>query len=111
MKVLAKHATVPAPTNVAERVKRTILQVGLPALVGLVLILPEAIDLLDSELGEHLPSEFRLWMLGLAAAITAVSGFLVKLMALPRVNDWLSRWTRLGTVPPATAKALREADL
>lgn len=107
---MAKHALVPAPTNVAERVKRTVLQVGLPALVGLVLILPEIIELLDAELGVHLPAEFRLWMLGLAAAITAVSGFLVKVMALPRVNDWLSRWTRLGTVPPAAAKAIRDSE-
>ena len=107
---MAKHAIVPAPTNVGERVKRTLLQVGLPALVGLVLVLPEVIGVVDAELGAHLPEGFRLWMLGLAAAITAVSGCLVKVMALPRVNDWLSRWTSLGTVPPAVAKALRESD-
>lgn len=105
---MARHAIVPAPTDVAGRVKRTLLQVGLPALIGLVVILPEVLELLDTELGEHLPPEFRLWLLGVAAAITAVSGFLVKLMALPRVNDWLSRWTGFGTVPPAAAKALHD---
>lgn len=107
---MAKHALVPAPTNVGERVVRTLAQVGIPAFVGLVLILPDLIDLLDKELGDHLPAEFRIWMLGVAVAITAISGFLVKAMALPRVNDWLSRWTRLGTVPPATAKAIRAED-
>lgn len=107
---MAKHALVPAPANVGERVWRTVTQVGLPALIGLVVILPEVIAVVDEELGEHLPPAFRLWMLGLAAAITAAAGVLVKVMALPRVNDWLSRWTRLGTVPPAAAKRIHNND-
>lgn len=103
---MAKHGLVPAPTNVGERVKRTLLQVGAPAFT-LVLLLPDVIDLLDQELGEHLPAGFRLWLLGAAAAITALSGFLTKLMAMPRVNDWLSRWTPFGTVPREAAKAIQ----
>lgn len=103
---MAKHALVPAPTNVAERVWRTVTQVGLSSLIGLVLLLPEIIQVIDEDLGEHLPPAFRVWMLGAAAAITAIAGVIAKVMALPRVNDWLSRWTRAGTVPPAAAKRI-----
>lgn len=103
---MARHALVPAPTNVGERIVRTIAQVGIPAFVALVWVLPDVIAVLDEDLGEHLPPAFRVWMVGLAATITAIAGVLVKVMALPRVNDWLSRWTRLGTVPPAAAREI-----
>ena len=66
----------------------------------------------DEELGEHLPPGFRLWMLGAATVLTAVSAAATRIMALPVVNDWLSRWTPFGTSPPAEAKAIRaESDI
>lgn len=103
---MAKYAMVPAPTNVGERVKRTALQVGVPAFVFLVVVLPSVIEVIDAELGEHLPPGFRLWMLGAATFLTAVSAAVTRIMALPAVNDWLSRYTPFGTAPPAVAKAL-----
>lgn len=105
---MGKHAAVPAPKDTAQRVWRTIVQVGIPALVGLVLVLPEIIAAIDADLGEHLPPGFRVAMLGAAATITAVSAAMVKVMALPRVNDWLSRWTPFGTVNRAEARELDE---
>lgn len=103
---MSKHAMVPAPTNVGERVKRTALQVGVPAFVFLVVVLPPVIEVIDAELGEHLPAGFRLWMLGAAAFLTALSAAVTRIMALPQVNSWLSRWTPFGTVAPAAAKEL-----
>lgn len=103
---MAKHAMVPAPTNVAERVKRTVLQVGVPAFLFLVVVLPAVIDVLDDELGEHLPEGFRAWMLAAAAVLTALSAAVARIMALPVVNTWLSRWTPFGTAPPAEVKRL-----
>lgn len=105
---MAKHAQVPAPGDVGKRIARTILQVAVPALIGLVLILPDVIELVDKDLGEHLPPEFRVAMLGVAAAITALSALMVKIMALPKVNTWLSRWTPFGTVNRAEARELDE---
>lgn len=103
---MAKHALVPAPTDVGERVKRTALGVGVPAFVFLVVVLPPILEVIDAELGEHLPEAFRLWMLGAAAFLTAVAAAATRIMALPVVNDWLSRWTPFGTAPRAAAKAI-----
>lgn len=103
---MAKHAKVPAPADAGARVARTVVQVAIPAILGLVLILPEVIDLVDKDLGEHLPPEFRVAMLGVAAAITALSALASKVMALQSVNDWLSRWTPFGTMKRAQAREL-----
>lgn len=97
---------VPAPTNVGERVKRTVLQVGVPAFLLLVVVLPPVLDVVDSEVGEYLPPGFRAWMLGAAALLTAIAGAAARVMALPVVNDWLSRWTPFGTAHPKVAKRL-----
>ena len=105
---MSKHAMVPAPTNVGERVKRTVLQVGVPAFVFLVVVLPPVIEVIDAELGEHLPAGFRLWMLGAATLLTAVSAAATRIMALPMVNDWLSRYTPFGTEPRETARRRTE---
>ena len=104
---MAKHAQVPAPSNVAERIKRTALQVGVPAFLFLVVVLPPVIQVLDEELGEHLPEGFRLWMLGAATVLTAVSVAVTRIMALPMVNDWLSRHTPFGTVSKDAAKQIK----
>lgn len=104
---LVKHALVPAPADVGERVKRTAAQVGVPAFVFLVVVLPSVIEVIDQEVGEMLPPGFRLVMLGAATVLTAVSVAVTRIMALPVVNDWLSRWTPFGTSPPAEAKAIR----
>lgn len=104
---MGKHALVPAPSDVGERVKRTALQVGVPAFLFLVVVLPAIIDVVDAEIGEHLPEGFRLWMLGAATLLTAISSAATRIMALPAVNDWLSRWTPFGTSHPAEAKAIR----
>lgn len=103
---MGKHALVPAPSDVGERVKRTALQVGVPAFVFLVFVLPSVIEVVDEELGEHLPAGFRLWMIGAAAVLTAVGAAATRIMALPKVNDWLSRWTPFGTSPRSEAKAI-----
>lgn len=107
--MMGKHALTPAPTDVAERVKRTGLQVAIGAVVVLVVVLPEALRIAEEELGEHLPESFRAWMLGAAAVLTALSMALTRIMAIPAVNDFVSRWSPFGTAPPAQVKAIRAA--
>lgn len=102
-----KHALVPTPSGVGERVKRTALQVGVPAFLFLVVVLPPVLEVIDTELGEHLPEGFRLWMLGAATVLTAVSVAVTRIMALPVVNDWLSRYTPFGTTKPKEAKQIQ----
>lgn len=93
---MAKHGE---PDHVGERIKRTALQVGIPAVLLLVVVLPEVLTLAESELGDHLPPGFRAWMLGAAALLTAVSALATKIMALPVVNVWLRRFTPFGATP------------
>ena len=65
---------------------------------------PRLLEILVDELGIHLPEEPRLWLIA-AAAITALSAAVTRIMAIPIVNDFLSRWTRFGTEPPSTARS------
>jgi len=77
---------------------RTALQVGIPALVALGVVLPEAIQIVLDQFGEQMPSELRLWLLGAAGSITGVSLVLARIMAIPAVNTFLTRWG-LGATP------------
>ncbi|NIH52561.1 hypothetical protein FHX76_000429 [Lysinibacter cavernae] len=52
-----------------------------------------------------MPPSARGWLIGAAAFVTVTAGILSKVMALPTINDWLSRHTLFGTVPKAVAAA------
>ena len=77
---------------------RTIVQVGIPALITLVGVLPLIIQAVLDELGEQLPPGVRLWLLGAAALLTSVAAALARVMAIPAVNAWLTR-LGLGATP------------
>lgn len=101
---MARHALVPAPADAARRTVRTAVAVGVSSLVALVFVLPEILQILVDELGAHLPEHIRLWLLAVAGIVTALAAAVTRIMAIPIVNDWLSRWTPFGTEPPATAR-------
>lgn len=77
---------------------RTLVQVGIPAFVTLVGILPLIIQIILEELGEQMPDGLRLWLVGVAALLTAVATALARIMAIPAVNAFLTRWG-LGATP------------
>lgn len=78
----------------SQRVLRTIVQVGIPAFIAFAAVVPQIIE----ALGQSVDSELRLWLIGVAASITAVAGTLAKVFAIPAVNAWLVR-IGLGSVP------------
>lgn len=78
----------------AQRVLRTIVQVGIPTFLGFALVLPQIIE----ALGLPADSEVRLWLVAVAAIVTAVAGALSRVMAIPAVNAWLTK-IGLGSVP------------
>lgn len=78
----------------AQRVLRTIVQVGIPAILGFALLLPQLIE----ALGLPVDSELRLWLVGVAAVVTAVAAAITRIMAIPAVNAWLTK-IGLGSVP------------
>ncbi|QGH74511.1 membrane protein [Arthrobacter phage Kuleana] len=89
---MGKHEAVPSQVaNPWRAVWRTVLEVGIPAF-GLVLFAgPAVLQILAEELGAVLPAGLIAWLLGAAAALTAAAAALTRIMALPRVNELLSR--------------------
>jgi hypothetical protein len=80
------------PTQVARPWRatwRTVVQVGIPAAIILVGVLPEVLETIIDGMGDHLPADVRLALLAAAAFITALAGTLARLAAIPRVNDAL----------------------
>lgn len=92
--------TVPDIWYKAQRVLRTIVSVGIPAFLTFALVLPQIIE----ALGLPADSEVRLWLLGIAAAVTAVAAAITRIMAIPKVNEWLTK-IGLGSVPKAALEA------
>ncbi|MDJ0321815.1 hypothetical protein [Pseudarthrobacter sp. PS3-L1] len=75
-------------TYPGRAVVRTIVQVGLPAFIGLLLILPPIIQTVLDGFGRHLPTEVYAYLAGAAVVITAVSATLARVMAVPGVIEW-----------------------
>ena len=79
---------------VSQRVLRTIVQTGVPTFIVFAAVLPQIID----ALGLPVDNDVRLWLLAVAAGVTAVAGALARVMAVPAVNAWLVK-VGLGSVP------------
>lgn len=81
-----------------QRALRTIVQGVIAALsvwAALQLIFPQVL----AELATVLPESWILWLAGTIAAVGAVAGALSRIMAIPAVNTFLTRWLDLGSVP------------
>lgn len=91
---MSTRAELKQATQVAfpgKAVLRTLVQIGIPAFVVLVGVIPLIIQIALEELGEHMPDSVRLWLIGAAAFITAVGLAITRVMAIPAVNAWLSK--------------------
>lgn len=78
----------------AQRVIRTLVAVGIPAFLGFALVLPSILDAVKVSVS---PSVY-LVLVGFAAIVTVVAGALTRVMAIPTVNNFLTR-LGLGSVP------------
>lgn len=91
------EVTPPTPTQAEHPWKaaiRTLFQVGVPAFVALVFILPLIIEEILRGMGEQLPPEVRAWLLGFAVLISAVTATLARIMAIPGVIEWTRRYLK-----------------
>jgi hypothetical protein len=85
----------PAPTGLEATQQRrpwratlrTILQVGVPALLGLPLVF----EILVEELGGTLPPQVTGYLVAAGAFVTAIAAVLARLMAIPGVELFLRR--------------------
>lgn len=84
-----------APTQQLEprrAVLRTLVQVGIPAFLGLLILVPQIIQEIVDGFGQQLPDGLRLWLLAAAALITATSGVIARIMAIPGVIEWTRKY-------------------
>lgn len=80
-----------------QRVIRTVVQVviaGAAVLATLVVVAPQIID----AVADVVPGPVIAWATGAVAALAAVSAALSRVMAIPAVNEWLTRFGA-GTSP------------
>lgn len=92
-------STVPSIWYKTQRVLRTFVQVGIPAFLTFALVLPQIIE----ALGLPVDSGLRLWLVAVAAGVTAVAGAIARVMAIPAVNAWLTK-IGLGSVPKSAVR-------
>ncbi len=90
-----------------QRVIRTAVQYVAATIVGiaaaltvLVIVAPQVLEAIR----EFLSPEVYAWLVGAIAFCAAVSAALAKIMAIPQVNDWLTKHTPLGSAPKSTGR-------
>lgn len=83
----------------SQRVLRTVVQVGIPAFITFAGVLPTIIN----ALGLPVDGTVYLWLISVAAVLTAVAAALTRVMAISAVNTWLTS-IGLGSVPKSVAK-------
>lgn len=71
---------------------RTAVQVGIPAFVGLLAVLPLVIQAIVEGFGQHLPPSIYVWLTAVAAVITAASATLARISAIPGVIAWTAKY-------------------
>ena len=90
---MAEHiATTTQSAHPNRATIRTALATGLPAFAAALWLLPAVIQEVVDGFGQHLPDSFRLWLLGAAAVITALSATITRVMAVPGVIEWTRRY-------------------
>ncbi len=83
----------------SQRVLRTLFQVGIPSFITFAAVLPVIIN----ALGLPVDGPVYLWLIAAAGVVTAVAGALARVMAIPAVNQWLTK-VGLGSVPKSEAQ-------
>lgn len=78
--------------NPGRAALRTAVQVGIPAFVGLLGILPLIIQAIVDGFGQHLPPSIYLWLTAAATVITAASATLARISAIPGVIAWTRQY-------------------
>lgn len=82
----------------AQRVLRSIVGTLISALTvwaALAAIFPQVL----AELATVLPGPAIAWLTGVIAAVSAVAGAISRIMAIPKVNAFLTKWLNLGSIP------------
>ncbi|QSZ47240.1 hypothetical protein [Arthrobacter sp. D5-1] len=102
---MGDHEAIPATTQSRFPWKttiRTAFQVGIPAFVGLLVILPPILTDVVDTFGHQLPAGLTAWLVAAAATITASSALLARIAAMPKAIEWTRKY--LPFLAPDNAK-------
>lgn len=88
----------------AQRVLRSIVGTLISALTVWAALSAVFPDML-AELATILPGPAIAWLAGVIASISAVAGVISRIMAMPKVNAWLTKWLNLGSIPKQNISA------
>lgn len=90
---MARHVEIAVPSTQVQfpnrSMWRTMVQVGLPAFLSGILLLPWIIDVVLDGYGQSMPDPVRGWLLGFAAFITVTAGVCSRIMSNPLVDNWI----------------------
>jgi hypothetical protein len=92
----------------AQRVLRTIVSTVLSLLSVWAIVALVAPDVL-AELAKILPASWVAWLAGVIASITAVAAVLTRIMAIPKINELLTK-IGLGSVPQSALMPARTVE-
>lgn len=81
---------------------RTVLATGVPAFISALYVLPTIIQYVLDGYGATLPDSARAWLLGAAALITATSGVITRILAIPAVIELTHKY--IPAIAPASTK-------
>jgi hypothetical protein len=95
---VAIAATAPEIWHVDKRVLRTILQALLSGIALVGAIQAVAPDVLD-QVKDIFPESWIAAIIGAIAFVAAVAGALSRIMAIPMINTFLTKYLALGSVP------------
>lgn len=93
----------------AQRVLRTAVATLISALTAwaaFVVIWPDV----AAQLATILPESWVAWLVGAVAVITAVASAISRIMAIPAVNSWLTKWLNLGSAPKSALAPVGKVD-
>lgn len=86
----------PAPATQAAHpwraTLRTAVEVGIPAVVGLLIIFPQVAQAILDGMGEQMPPSLYGWLAAAAAFITALAATLARIAAIPGVVEWTRKY-------------------
>lgn len=100
---------VPEVWYKAQRVIRSVVQFLVVAVPILNLLLVAAVNYLQEQTDVVVPAVVFVWLNAAIAFSAFLIGLVVRLMAVPGVNDWLVK-IGLGSVPKQALTTVRDAN-
>lgn len=99
---------VPEVWYKAQRALRSAIQFLVVAVPTFNLLAVAAAEYLKSQVDVVVPGWVFVWLNAAIALSALLVGLFARLMAVPGVNDWFTKWLNLGSVPKSALVTVRD---